>query len=184
MSYGLSAGSMAARGLRLTKLATALGCAGVLLGAMACSAAPGIGAAAATTSAPAPLQRYYEQRLEWGPCAGFARDDKQELTFADPALDCARLEVPLDYAAPDGRTAHIALLRHRTTHHKIGSLVINPGGPGKSGVELAAKLAATLGGEPFDLVGFDPRGVARSTPTITCATDAERDADRADNTFD
>jgi pimeloyl-ACP methyl ester carboxylesterase len=139
-----------------------------------------------TAAAPVPpqLQRYYTQRLVWGPCAGFAQNDRQEVAFADPALDCARLEVPLDYAAPDGRTAQVALLRHRTTRQKIGSLVVNPGGPGKSGVELAATLAARLGGGPFDVVGFDPRGVARSTPAIACATDAERDADRADDTFD
>jgi pimeloyl-ACP methyl ester carboxylesterase len=178
---------MAARGFRPAALASAAGCAGLLLGTVACSAAPVLeatGPAPAAASAPPQLQPYYAQRLGWGPCAGFAQDDQQERAFADPALDCARLEVPLDYAAPDGRTAQVALLRHRTTHQKIGSLVVNPGGPGQSGVEFAAKLAATLGGGPFDVVGFDPRGVARSTPTITCATDAERDADRADDTFD
>ena len=172
---------MTARGLRPAALTTALGCAGLLLGAVSCSATPLPGPTA--TPAPPQLQRYYAQRLQWGPCTGFARNDHQDRAFADPALDCARLEVPLDYAAPDGRTARVALLRHRTTHPKIGSLVVNPGGPGQSGVELAATLAAKLGADPFDVVGFDPRGVARSTPAIACATDSDRDADRAD-TFD
>ena len=70
------------------------------------------------------------QQLAWGSCAPFARSDDEKQAFADTALDCARMEVPLDYAAPDGRTAQIAVLRHRTHQTRTGSLVLNPGGPG------------------------------------------------------
>ena len=61
---------------------------------------------------------------------------------------------------------------------RIGSLLVNPGGPGGSGVEYAAAAEAYFGSElraAFDIVGFDPRGVASSTP-IDCLTDAELDA--------
>lgn len=146
------------------------------------------GVTPATDTGPAPvppgLERFYEQKLSWGPCAPFATDQDQQDTFAERKFDCARLEVPLDYAAPAGRTAQIALMRQRTGHKKIGSLVLNPGGPGGSGMELVPGLSDRLGNGPFDLVGFDPRGVGRSTPKITCATAEEFDADRADDEID
>ncbi len=72
------------------------------------------------------------------------------------------LSVPVDYAKPDGEVARLAMIRFKATGDKIGSLIINPGGPGESGVEAAATLVGTLPDsvrERFDLVGFDPRGV-------------------------
>lgn len=81
-------------------------------------------------------------------------------------LECATIAVPLDHAQPDGPTIDLALLRRpaRDPDRRIGSIVVNPGGPGGSGLRLAAVL--TLPGEVmdrFDIVGFDPRGVGRST---------------------
>ena len=52
------------------------------------------------------------------------------------------LSVPVDYAKPDGDVAQIAMIRFKATGQKIGSLVVNPGGPGESGVEAAASIAA------------------------------------------
>ena len=104
--------------------------------------------------------------------------------FADPKFDCARLEVPLDYADPDGQTAQIAVLRQRASGERIGSLVINPGGPGASGTSAAASLSSRVAQTPlnqrFDLVGFDPRGVGASRPALDCLNDAEWEAERAD----
>jgi pimeloyl-ACP methyl ester carboxylesterase len=94
-------------------------------------------------------------------------------------MECAELEVPLDYAEPDGEGVTLALLRVPATHpdRRIGSLVVNPGGPGVSGVEYAANAEVYFGSElraAFDIVGFDPRGVVSSTP-VDCLTDDQLD---------
>jgi pimeloyl-ACP methyl ester carboxylesterase len=137
--------------------------------------------------APAPdLQRFYEQQLAWGPCADYATSALDRPNFAKPQFECARLEVPLAYDAPDGETAQLGILRQRAAGEKIGSLLFNPGGPGASGMSTVASLSASGGlarsplPQRFDLVGFDPRGVGASTPTIDCLNDAEWEAERAD----
>src|SRR5207248_2472685 len=95
-------------------------------------------------------------------------------------------KVPLNYADPNGGVDQVAVLRQKAgaPEAKIGSLVINPGGPGASGTEAAAGVAKQLVGSPlarrFDVVGFDPRGIGASRPAIKCFTPAERDADRLD----
>jgi pimeloyl-ACP methyl ester carboxylesterase len=153
--------------------------------ALASCGKPPPAAPVAPPTGPLPgLERFYAQHLRWGSCVPFATTADQRDGYADAALDCTRLQVPLDYAQPAGRTAQIAVLRHRATGPKIGSLVVNPGGPGDSGVELAAGLTDDFPVGPFDVVGFDPRGVGRSTPTIDCDTDAGIDADRADSDYD
>ena len=130
------------------------------------------------------LARFYQQKLAFGPCDSYATASADASTFADKRFDCARLEVPLDYRAPDGRTAQIALLRVKAGAEpgkRIGSLLLNPGGPGFSGMSYAATVANALADSPiaqrFDLIGFDPRGVGASTPALDCFTDAQRDAD-------
>ena len=102
-------------------------------------------------------------------------------------LQCADLTVPLAYAEPDGKQITLKVLRKpaTSTTGRIGSVVINPGGPGGSGVEYAGYMGADgigkeLNGE-FDIVGFDPRGVGASVPAVRCQTDAEREAARAFN---
>jgi pimeloyl-ACP methyl ester carboxylesterase len=156
----------------------------VMLGVVAAAACSSVGAQPSTPTPAAPvpagLERFYMQQLAWGSCTPFARSDDEKQAFADTALDCARMEVPLDYAAPDGRTAQIAVLRHRTHQARTGSLVLNPGGPGGAGLAFAASLANTYGGGPFDVVGFDPRGVGASTPALDCRTPAEERAERAE----
>lgn len=87
-------------------------------------------------------------------------------------FECATAIVPLDYDRPDGATIHLALKRRPADDqgNRIGSLFINPGGPGGSGVDFvgaAEQLFAPAILDRFDVIGFDPRGVARSTP-ISC----------------
>lgn len=121
--------------------------------------------------------------IDWGPCETGPSDQ----TRIPAAAECGMLSVPVDWDNaddPDGDVAQIALLRIKATGEKIGSLVINPGGPGKSGKDSAASMATTLPAElqeRFDLVGFDPRGVANSTPAVWCNSDADHDRLRADN---
>ena len=101
------------------------------------------------------------------------------LTWTDcgDGAQCARLEVPLDYAHPQGKTIELALLRipARDPDQRIGSLVVNPGGPGGSGVDFAGSFAAAAPGElrdRFDIVGFDPRGTGDSSP-VRCGADLD-----------
>ncbi|MGH3912703.1 MAG: alpha/beta hydrolase, partial [Pseudonocardiaceae bacterium] len=98
--------------------------------------------------------------------------------------ECARVRVPLDYADPDGARGEIALLRVPARGERIGSLLVNPGGPGGSGMNFVALQASDVLGQPltagpvgerFDVIGFDPRGVGASTPRADCYTDAEYD---------
>ncbi|EFI27616.1 hypothetical protein CC1G_14542 [Coprinopsis cinerea okayama7 len=100
-----------------------------------------------------------------------------------PGLQCARLEVPLDYSDPEGAQAAIAIARRRawlppTSRFYRGPILLNPGGPGGSGVDFLRILGQALSiviGPQFDIVAFDPRGVARSTPRASFfSTDAER----------
>ncbi|GAB3587363.1 alpha/beta hydrolase [Amycolatopsis endophytica] len=136
---------------------------------------------------PAGLEEFYAQPLTWGECAPYATSDDVRSAFGSNDLQCARLTVPLDYTKPRGDTITIGVLRHKAaaTSNRVGSLVINPGGPGASGMSAAAGLASQVGdtelGERFDLVGFDPRGIGASEPEVTCLTDAERDEQRAED---
>jgi len=139
---------------------------------------------------PAGLEQYYGQPLNWGPCADFATSSSDRSTYQDPRLECARLRVPLDYAQPQGKQITVGVLRKPATDpgSRIGSLMINPGGPGASGMSSAAGLAGAVAGtdlgERFDLVGFDPRGIGASQPEVRCLTGPEWDADRMDDDSD
>ena len=81
--------------------------------------------ASGATSVDPALQSFYGQKLAWAGCGG--------------GFQCAKLTVPLDYADPTGATITLSVLRLRTADqaHKLGSLVLNPGGPGGSGVDFA-----------------------------------------------
>ncbi|HEU0190945.1 MAG TPA: alpha/beta hydrolase [Mycobacterium sp.] len=118
-------------------------------------------------------------QLDWGSCApmlGEAHDVS--------GARCTTVAVPVDYANPDGQQAHLAVIRVPATGQRIGSLLVNPGGPGGSAVDMVASLTGALRGSEltrrFDLVGFDPRGVGHSTPAVHCRTDAEVDAYRTE----
>ncbi|MBO1331129.1 alpha/beta hydrolase [Streptomyces sp. VRA16 Mangrove soil] len=89
-----------------------------------------------------------------------------------PTLQCASLKVPLDHAAPHGRQITLALSRVPHTAKKSqGPLLVNPGGPGGSGLTLAGFVATNLPKKvaaQYDVIGFDPRGVGRSRPALDC----------------
>ena len=117
----------------------------------------------------------------WKDCSSQARQLAGKLVNG-LAYDCGSLQVPADWHNPaDGTQFTIALMRVRTKTSSgahIGSLVVNPGGPGGSGIELASYLPLELPSEipnSFDLVGFDPRGVGASTPAIDCISDSTLD---------
>lgn len=134
----------------------------------------GTSPASQATSAPA-------APITWSDCT----DQIKKLVAGQPGADrdlsfsCGRTDVPIDYAHPSGSTLPLFLLRARLAGQtaRIGSLVVNPGGPGASGADAALGLSLTLPTDVlqrFDLVGFDPRGVGLSTP-VKCIPDDLKD---------
>ena len=120
--------------------------------------------------------------VQWAPCKSANPN-----VPIPPDAECGKLSVPVDYSKAAGDVAQIAMVRFKATGEKFGSLVINPGGPGESGIESAANLVGTLPSsvrERLDLVGFDPRGVGASTPAVWCNSDADNDRLRADPQVD
>ena len=148
-------------------LSTSVGCS-TLVGGTAVVAEPQIG-----------------QPVSWGPCRPGGGGG--EAMPVPAGAQCGKIAVPVNYDEPDGAQASLALIRFPATGEKIGSLIINPGGPGESGVEAAASLIEGLPPQVrqrFDLVGFDPRGVGSSTPALWCNSDADNDRLRADPMVD
>ena len=113
---------------------------------------------------PKGLEKFYKQKLAWAPCK-----DK-------PQMQCADVKVPLDYKKPGGKTITVAMAKVPAANGKpIGSLFVNPGGPGESGIDLvsgADKIFSKALRDQYDIVGFDPRGVGSST-AVDCVSDAE-----------
>ncbi|KAJ7186580.1 Alpha/Beta hydrolase protein [Mycena filopes] len=109
-------------------------------------------------------------KLNWTPC------------YSAP-LECTRLLVPLDYESSAVGNASIAITRYPSSNSSgasayLGPVLVNPGGPGGSGVDYvveAGQQIATILGDGFDIIGFDPRGVSYSRPAISWFnSDAER----------
>ena len=122
----------------------------------------------ASTQYSAGLASYYSQKVDWTKCGEFK---------------CATVKVPLDYANPQGESISLALKKREADGTKKGTLFINPGGPGGSGVDLVNSVSRMFSSDllrSYDVVGFDPRGVSRST-AVDCLTDSETDAMRASN---
>jgi pimeloyl-ACP methyl ester carboxylesterase len=95
------------------------------------------------------------------------------------AFECAKLKVPLDYERPQGKQIKLALIRFPANREtdRIGSLIVNPGGPGGSGIDSVVTHAPRYPRElrqRFDIVGFDPRGVGKSSP-VACLGDRALD---------
>jgi pimeloyl-ACP methyl ester carboxylesterase len=110
--------------------------------------------------------------LEWRSCGG--------------RLKCASLDVPLDYTNPGGKHIKLSLdeLPARKGDERIGPLLVNPGGPGASGLEFASGIPLPSDVlDRFDIIGFDPRGVGEST-AIDCGNQTVPDFRRVDSTPD
>ena len=154
-------------------------CLGVGAGVVPAAALPAAGPAPAASSkaaVPQGLESFYSQKVEWYDCVATAGVEKS----ADrTGFQCAKVTVPLDYSQPDGQTIEIAMKKHLATGSvRQGTLFMNPGGPGGSGVDnVGAMATTTFAGvqKAYDIIGFDPRGVGSST-AITCSTDAEAKA--------
>ena len=137
-------------------------------GADAASARPAASLAAtdvAASSIAAQAASFTPAAVRWKACGGGYR--------------CATLAVPVDYAKPRGATIGLALIELPATDpsHRIGTLVVDPGGPGDSGVGFLRNTAAVYSDvlrQRFDIVAFDPRGVGASAG-IRCGTDAQLD---------
>ncbi|MET8318885.1 alpha/beta fold hydrolase [Micromonospora sp. NPDC005189] len=165
---------------RAGRVGAAAATAAVLALVAACTSTPTSEDSEAQPS-PAGLEVFYEQKLSFGSCVGYDTTPAQKKLYVEP-FECARLKVPLDYQDPKGTSIQVAVLRlpaQGDPGQRIGSLVLNPGGPGGSGMTQATSFSAAHAKSPlvqrFDVVGFDPRGVGSSTPAINCFTDAERD---------
>ena len=124
--------------------------------------APSSGAPSSGTDDPA-LARFYDQVLEWTTCG---------------SEQCAEATVPLDWAEPEGDTVTVALRRVPASGDApIGSLLVNPGGPGRSAIDAIGFFRQVVSREvlaAYDLVAFDPRGVQHSSP-VTCVDPEELD---------
>lgn len=104
------------------------------------------------------LERFYQQELDWVSCG---------------PVQCALVTVPLDWNDLAGDTVQVAISRHEATGRKIGSLLVDPGGPGGSGLiygQYAEQVFSPEVVAAYDVIGFDPRGVGSSTPVV-CYTD-------------
>ena len=111
------------------------------------------------------LNKYQHQSLRWNSCYD--------------SFQCTTLRVPVDYENIDSRFFTLQVLRHLASdqRNRIGSLVVNPGGPGGSGFDYAYNAETIVSTQilaKYDIVGFDPRGVNGSEP-IRCLTDKEED---------
>jgi pimeloyl-ACP methyl ester carboxylesterase len=115
-----------------------------------------------SAGAPAALARFYGQHLVWTSCATH--------------FQCATLTVPVDYSRPRGATIGIAVVRKPATGSANGSLIVNPGGPGASGIDFVEQDANAFADltSHENLVSFDPRGVGQSHP-VRCVTSAQLD---------
>nr|WP_315198310.1 alpha/beta hydrolase [Actinomyces oris] len=152
-------------------------CLGVGTGAVPAVAVPAAGPApaAAATKAVVPkgLESFYGQKVEWYDCVATAGAEKSD---DRTGFQCAKVKVPLDYSQPGGQTIEIAMKKHLATGSvRQGTLFVNPGGPGYSGVDMVesneTQFSPTLN-QAYDIIGFDPRGVGSST-AITCTSDTE-----------
>ena len=116
---------------------------------------------------PKGLEAFYNQEVSWYPCGDTGGMDRTE---EQGKFSCAMVTVPMDYNNPDGTTIQIAMKKRAADGESRGSLFINPGGPGGSGIQLVEAVDKNFSKEllaGYDVVGFDPRGVGSSTP-IDC----------------
>ncbi|GII60578.1 peptidase [Sphaerisporangium krabiense] len=136
-----------------------------VLGVVASAAVP-IALVAGLTTGARDAAAAPRDTVQWGACPGPKTAAK---------VECGTVRVPLDHAKPDGPAISLALNRVRgsASHDQNGEgvLLVNPGGPGASGITLARYVAAALPRDVaarYDVIGFDPRGVGASEPALSC----------------
>ncbi|MCC3283137.1 alpha/beta hydrolase [Arthrobacter caoxuetaonis] len=169
---------LSARSLRR---AAAAGSAAVVLASLvACVPGESAGPERGTQSAapevigdvPAELESYYMQEVVWDSC--------------EDSYLCASIEVPLDYSNPGDNSIELEVILSEAGGTAEGTILVNPGGPGGSGYDTVLEslegVTTSRLRDDFNILGFDPRGVGRSTP-VDCLTDEELDASR-NETFD
>jgi pimeloyl-ACP methyl ester carboxylesterase len=112
----------------------------------------------------AAVTAYYAQKAHWAPC--------------DTTFECATVKVPIDWQKVTNASISLALVKHSAKGASLGDLVVNPGGPGGSGVEFVedgvANAVDSSVAAHYDIIGFDPRGVGASAP-VACFDDAGTD---------
>jgi pimeloyl-ACP methyl ester carboxylesterase len=116
------------------------------------------------------LRGFYTQEVRWEDC--------------EDSFSCATIEVPLDYSDPGRSSIELSAIRSDATGEAQGTILVNPGGPGGSGVNIVKDsldyVTSERLREDYDIVGFDPRGVNRSS-SVECFTDAEQDEARQES---
>lgn len=115
---------------------------------------------------PAELERFYTQQVDWHACG---------------SMWCTEVAVPMDYDNPDGEEITLAVKQLRSVDDDRPALLLNPGGPGGSGIQMmdyVQQLSTQDLREAYHLTGFDPRGVNQST-AVKCEDDAAHDERRA-----
>lgn len=123
------------------------------------------------SGAPEELKAFYGQKIEWKSC--------------EETYQCATVEVPLDYSHPEGKKISLALIKRPATKKAMGDLFVNPGGPGGSALDFVKNAGNQFTiklRDSFNIIGFDPRGVGKSTP-VDCVDD-KRLAQMLDANYD
>jgi len=152
---------------RILTLATAVAVVGAGLAATSAEAAPPSPSGhRAGPQAAHQRHDYTPPPIEWGPCAS--------TSLQQAGAECGMVTVPLDYDRPRGTKIQLAVSRiEHTAEDYQGVMLVNPGGPGGSGLGLArlGQFVPNGGGAPYDWIGFDPRGVGSSVPSLSCDSD-------------
>ncbi|MEP6481164.1 MAG: alpha/beta hydrolase [Rhodoglobus sp.] len=161
--------------LRISRRFTAVAAASaVLLALSGCSLLPiGHPDKPVATNVPHGFDEFYGQTLRWQNC--------------DSGMQCTTVKSPVNWDAPADGSIDLAVIRHRASGKPLGSLLVNPGGPGGSGVDfvsygVTSAVSSTLA-RNYDVIGWDPRGVGQSTP-VTCFTDPKQTDQELYGTFD
>ena len=116
------------------------------------------------------LSRYVNQKVVWEDCP----------TKPVPSKQCATVLVPLDWKKPNGQAITLAIARKPASGDSLGDLFINPGGPGGSGVDYVDYFADHGLDKHYDIIGWDPRGVGKSTPVKCLDSEQMEDYTAAD----
>ena len=171
MSHFVARGSRPGRILRTALVAACLfaltACSGLLprntFGESADSTG-GIQIATLRPNQTAALKPFYDQKVAWAPC--------------HRTLQCATVRVPVDWQHVTAESISLALVRHSARGASLGDLLVNPGGPGGSGVDFVVSgvdgVVDSAIAKHYDIIGFDPRGVGASAP-VTCFDSAGTD---------